>query len=199
MKTLKSDERSSSSEARDAWLRQVADVIGGWLDDLGFPVPSTEIRTGFASKGSRGRTISESWLEGDTSTFVIFIRPDRDDPIDVAGAIAFQLCQIATQPKDTHGHLFRHVAISIGLKGRRAEMPPGTLFREMIKPSLKSIGPLPQAEMSLPEKIGSKTQTSRLLKVSCPTCGYVARVSRKWLNDMGPPHCPKHGPMTLDS
>jgi len=35
---------------------------------------------------------------------------------------------------------------------------------------------------------------SRLNKVCCETCGYTARVSRKWL-DVGAPHCPDHGAM----
>lgn len=39
-------------------------------------------------------------------------------------------------------------------------------------------------------------QTARLLKVECGQCGYVVRVTRKWL-DVGPPGCPEHGAMDL--
>lgn len=39
---------------------------------------------------------------------------------------------------------------------------------------------------------------SRLLKVECETCGYVARVTRKWLDEAGAPMCgvEGHGRMT---
>ena len=41
---------------------------------------------------------------------------------------------------------------------------------------------------------GKSYSATRQLRVHCPTCGYVARVSRKWL-DVGTPHCPTHGAM----
>lgn len=37
------------------------------------------------------------------------------------------------------------------------------------------------------------SQKSRLLRVSCRSCGYVCRVTRKWLDDVGPPLCPCNG------
>lgn len=43
-----------------------------------------------------------------------------------------------------------------------------------------------------------KKQTTRLLKVTCTECGYPARVTRKWLDDKGPPHCPDHGQMAAE-
>ena len=38
-----------------------------------------------------------------------------------------------------------------------------------------------------------------MLKAECETkdCGYTVRVAAKWINDPGPPHCPKHGPMLV--
>ena len=37
-----------------------------------------------------------------------------------------------------------------------------------------------------------KKQTTRQLKCACPTCGYLARVAKKWL-DVGAPICPTDG------
>jgi hypothetical protein len=44
-----------------------------------------------------------------------------------------------------------------------------------------------------------KKQGARLLKAQCMTCGYVVRVTAKWLA-LGAPHChrPQHGPMTVE-
>lgn len=33
-------------------------------------------------------------------------------------------------------------------------------------------------------------QTTRQLKIQCPACGYLARVTRKWLEEAGTPTCP---------
>lgn len=35
-------------------------------------------------------------------------------------------------------------------------------------------------------------KAGRLLKVTCPTCGYVVRTTRKWLETAGAPICPVH-------
>jgi hypothetical protein len=43
-----------------------------------------------------------------------------------------------------------------------------------------------------------KTDTCRLRKVSCPDCGYVARVARSWLQ-VGLPGCPCGGTLEPDS
>lgn len=145
----------------------------------------------------RSSNISESWKDEEASTYVVYIRPDRDNAEAVAAALALQMCQIAVDGDDEHGLLFRHVAISIGLKGRKQECQPGRLFNELVKPILKKIGPLPSPDIGLSKNSKSGGQTSRMKKVSCQKCGYVARVSRKWLDDLGPPHCPKHGAMKV--
>lgn len=170
-----------------------------WFDDLGFPLPVFEVRTGFPSAGQRSPNITDAWAQDEGGSYVIFVRPDRSDAIEVAAALAFQLCRIAVGERDSHGYLFRHLAISVGLKGTRTESPPGTLFKELVKPVLKAAGPLPSPEISPTDKDKKTSQTTRMIKVSCSECGYVARVSRKWLEEVGPPHCPLHGPMTPES
>ena len=48
-----------------------------------------------------------------------------------------------------------------------------------------------QRDTSLPADFVPVTpQTTRQLKCSCDKCGYVARVSQKWLTLSGPPICP---------
>jgi hypothetical protein len=39
-----------------------------------------------------------------------------------------------------------------------------------------------------------------MIKAECAGegCGYVVRVAAKWVRDLGPPLCPKHGSMTVD-
>lgn len=43
-----------------------------------------------------------------------------------------------------------------------------------------------------------KKQTTRLLKVICKECGYPARVTKKWIDEVGAPHCPQHGQMVVE-
>lgn len=41
-------------------------------------------------------------------------------------------------------------------------------------------------------------QTTRLIKVACPTCAYPARVTRVWIERLGPPSCPCGERMRID-
>lgn len=50
----------------------------------------------------------------------------------------------------------------------------------------------------LERRRGRKRQSTRLNKVSCPDCGYTARVTRKWIAAKGAPICPcSHVPMEV--
>jgi hypothetical protein len=49
----------------------------------------------------------------------------------------------------------------------------------------KRIGPYPAGYL-----VDQPKQGTRMLKCECPTCGYIARVSQKWLSLSGPPICP---------
>lgn len=37
-----------------------------------------------------------------------------------------------------------------------------------------------------------------MLKAVC-SCGYTARITSKWVDEVGPPHCPMHGPMSVEN
>lgn len=187
---------AASPELRERWLREVAAGMKGWFDDLGFPVPPFELRTGFPSSGQRSPNITESWTEDGGASFVIFVRPDRYDALDIAAALAFQFCRAAVGDRDSHGHLFRHLATSIGLRGTKTESRPGPLFSELSKQVIARAGALPRPSITPTDSERKTRQTTRLVKVSCTGCGYVVRVSRKWLDQVGPPLCPDHGAMT---
>jgi hypothetical protein len=52
--------------------------------------------------------------------------------------------------------------------------------------------------MSRPRKVGTKKQTTRMVKCQCDKCGYVVRTSRRWLT-IGRPRCTvaAHGKLTV--
>lgn len=52
---------------------------------------------------------------------------------------------------------------------------------------------------SKPVKL-KKKQSTRLLKAECAECGYVVRVTAKWVNEVGAPRCgvKAHGVMVCD-
>ncbi|WP_354699942.1 hypothetical protein DSM112329_00199 [Paraconexibacter sp. AEG42_29] len=86
----------------------------------------------------------------------------------------------------------------------------GPVLEARLRTILDELGPYPHARVELArvsERPTPATPTApdparpadappdqrkkgRLLKVSCPACGYPARVTRVWLTKVGPPICP---------
>lgn len=184
--------------AREAWLSRLAEGMASWFVDLGHPLPTFRIVSGFPSGGERGHDVAEVWSDDGGASYTILVRPDTRDRIRLAAGLAHKLARIAAGPDDTDSQVFRRIAVSVGLRGRKTEEPPGALFRKLAKPVLRAVGPLPPSPAGPPDALRRPKQSTRLVKVSCARCGYVARVSRKWLDQSGPPHCPDHGAMERD-
>jgi peptide subunit release factor 1 (eRF1) len=73
----------------------------------------------------------------------------------------------------------------LGLEGNPRATRAGPKFKRRFATVLRELGNYPHAAL-----LPSKRQRGRLLKVECPECGYVARVTRKWLEEAGAPICP---------
>lgn len=186
---------------REAWLNEVTARMAPWFADLGYPLPG-KIRcsVGWPFGGGRSNVIGECWeasASGD-DTNEIFVSPRLDDPVMVAATLAHELVHAAVGIEAKHGPLFKKVAKGIGLGGKMTATVPEEHFRGRIEPILAAVGPLPHAALTGKSSAKPK-QTTRMIKCVCPECGYVARTTRKWIDDTGTPHCPAHGAMEIEA
>ena len=186
-----------TASSREQWLAGVSRAIAGWLQTMGAPLPPCRVISGFPSRGRRSYNIAEAYPEEDGLSFRLVVNPDATDPVQIAAAIAQQLAAIAAGSDQGAQYRFRQLAVSMGLRGTKRESPPGLLFGELVEPVLRTAGPLPTADTPATPILAIPKQSSRLVRVACSQCGYVVRVARKWLMEMGPPHCPKHGKMHI--
>jgi hypothetical protein len=187
-------------KTREDWLNHLAELMSPWFDNLDCPLPRIRIAIGFPSTGRRGRRIGECWdgRASEDGTFEILIRPDQADPLEVAAILAHELVHAAVGLEAGHKAPFRSVALAIGLQGPMRSTTPGPGFIEAVRPMLEEVGPLPHARLGIGASTGPKKQTTRMLKAECRDCGYTVRVARKWLEEVGAPHCPAHGEMTAE-
>jgi hypothetical protein len=187
---------------REDWLSAVAEKMAPWFADRGHPLPAVRMAVGFTSKGMRSNRIGECWSDvcsGD-GVHEIFITPQIDDPMRVAGILAHELVHAAVGLEAKHGRKFKKVATAIGLEGKMTATTEGEAFKRAAAPILEAVGPLPHKSLSASAKSsGPKKQTTRLLKCACSECGYTVRVTAKWLETAGAPICPTDGvPMDTD-
>ena len=83
----------------------------------------------------------------------------------------------------------------IGLEGKPTATHAGTELVETLKKVSAKVGEFPHA--AIDPKTQGKKQTTRLIKAECPECGYVVRVTNKWL-EVGYPVCPDGDEMEPD-
>jgi Peptidase family M48 len=162
-------------------------------------VVPVRVTIGFPSRGAlavKRRRIGECWATSASAngTAEVLITPLLDDPLEVVAVLAHELGHAALGHKVGHRKPFARLMAKLGLEGPATATVPGDAFRTWATPVLRALGPLPHARLSALVKEGKrKPDSCRQLKVTCPTCGYLCRVTKKWLADAGAPLCPTDG------
>lgn len=212
---------------RETWLNDLAALMAPKFQELGWPVPPFRVSIGFTSSGRAPNVGGECWHKSRSADarFEILIAPHQDDAMKVAAILAHELTHAAAGFKHKHKGDFAKCVAALGLLRPFTSSVPGPDFIAWVTPFLAQLGPLPHARLAfdgkpLPRDKGEdgeegegeegegdgeeggssnqkKKQTTRMVKVTCDGCGYTARVTRKWLDTVGAPHCAElaHGQM----
>ena len=177
---------------REDWLNEVAKH----LEKICLPQLAEKtyrVSIGFPSTGRAGKRIGECWGTASSKDGVneIFVHPGLDDAAEVVAILAHELCHVVAGCEAGHGPAFRRVATGIGLVGKMTATAAGDALKSRIADILQAVGPLPHAALNAAVQAGGKKkQSTRMIKVACPDCGYTVRVTRKWLDAAGAPICP---------
>lgn len=176
---------------REQWLNHMAQLLGPVFSGAGFPLPSNiRFSCGWPGCGDRQTRIGECWHSKSSAdgTFEIFISPTLSDPLRVGDVLVHELCHAAVGLEAGHGVRFRVCALGVGLTGPMRSTVASLQLQAMLSGFIQVAGSYPHAQLNKSDRPTKKDGT-RLIKVSCPECGYTVRVTRKWL-DVGLPVCP---------
>jgi len=173
-------------KTREEWMQAFTNAARPKFSEVGAPLPDL-IRTsiGHPSKGIRSKVIGECWTNAASAdgAVEIFIRPTlQDDAARLADVLTHELAHAALGNAEGHGPNFRKLVRKLGLEGKPTATVAGDGWRSWALPILEALGPLPGAKLiDLQLSGGTKTQTTRYLKVTCDCCGWQARVTAKHL------------------
>lgn len=186
-----------SKMVREQWLNEAVTLLArNHFKPQSLKVPEKlRVSVGFprGSKAKASSAIGQCWTpeaSGDKHA-EIFISPVLGDPARVMDVLVHELVHATVGNQEGHGKVFKKAAISVGLEGKMTATVASSALTEQIKGYLKLLPKFPHAELSpLDGLIGSgpKKQGTRLLKCSCPDCGYTFRVTMKWV-ETGLPVC----------
>jgi len=182
---------------REDWLTQGVTELRPFFEIAGHTLPDAiRVACGFPYAAPRSRAIGQCWnlaASGD-NTHEILISPELAEPGRVFDVLIHELCHTVPGTKG-HGATFQRVAMSMLLSACGVGKTPwgsteqGPGFMEQYGEIIASLGAYPHAVLT-PNQF-KKTQTTRMLKASCPDCGYTVRLSAKWAAQ-GLPICPTH-------
>ncbi|MGQ0628134.1 MAG: hypothetical protein ACT4PL_08555 [Phycisphaerales bacterium] len=205
-------------QTREAWLVSAVDTLRPAFNWVGLFIPEKlGVSCGWPVRGAGSLArpaLAECWskqLSAD-QTFEIFISPAIDEPERVLVVLAHELIHASVGLDCEHRGMFRDAATALGFVTPMSRAVPGPELKERLHALSSEIGPYPHQRIltrlhdQLVEKdidgdsddgagrlhlttSGRTRQNTRMVKIVCPCCGYLARTTRRWIS-VGLPTCP---------
>ncbi len=171
---------------REQWLNAFIEASRPQFDLAGAPLPAkVRASVGFTSHGGRGKRIGECWSDVASTDghFEIFLKPSIVGDARMADILTHELCHAAAGLDAGHGKAFKRVATALGLGGKMTSTIALEGWYAWALPILDALGPMPYANMTGGQSTAKPKQKTNLIKCECDTCGFTARVTRKWISD----------------
>jgi hypothetical protein len=188
---------------REAWLTSAVAALSPSFAAIGAPLPPVRVSVGWPGGSSRKRAnvIGQCWAPGAASDGVqqIYVSPAIDDSAVVLSTLVHELVHAADNCEHGHRGRFAKVAKQLGLEGPMPATHAGDKLAASLKTLSTKLGAYPHAALVTTAKSSAPKQTTRMIKVECPTSGYVVRTTRKWLDEFGTPLCPCHKHRMIES
>lgn len=174
---------------REAWLLAATENLRSCLfKQHGAEVPNVRVSVGFPGGRSPKKAIGQYWPSQACidATASVFVSPVLHEPLRALDVLVHELVH-AVHPEAGHKGPFAKLAKAIGLTGKMTATVAGPELELRLNALASELGPYPHAGINLSDR---KKQTTRLNKAECSACGYTCRVTKKWLELVGPPLCP---------
>lgn len=188
----------SPSAARQKWLETSVRDLRKLFARNGYTVPAN-VRVSIGHpRGRKGRKAMGQCWDARASAdkhFEIFIAPSHGkggyDETELLNTVAHELAHATVGLKAGHGPAFAKCVQAIGLMLPARSTPSGPAFKLWAADFVRRVGSYPAGKLAdIGETTGPRKQGTRLLKCECPECGYIARVTAKWIEAAGAPICP---------
>lgn len=195
----------SKYQTREQWLIAAISEMTPLFEAAGYKIPEVRVTCGWPSRGgtsAKKRTLGQCWdgeaaADGQNQIFISPFIENTEEDYSVLPVLVHEVVHAVVGVAAKHGKIFRKCAEAVGLTGKMTSTVPGDALKETIKKWQGVLGEYPHAKLD-PRQSPVKKQTTRMIKMTCKECGYVARTSRKWLDEVGAAHCPKHGVMEFE-
>ena len=178
-------------KTREEWLMAATDLLREDFAAIDAEIPGkVRVTCGWPSRGGRPgkkQAVGECWSPNcsEDGTTEMFINPMLSEGLEALDVLTHELVHAAVGCDEGHKGPFRVKAKAIGLTGKMTATVAGETLMIRLREIIAELGTYPHAKLT-PK--GKKPQSTRMLKLQCGNCGWMARTSRKWM-DLGLPTC----------
>lgn len=199
-------------QTHESYIHQVRDIVlqRATESERKRVMAHVKLVYGAGSSGLRGVTYFDQWQNGrapERDCFVEICAFGESSLVQVAGTTVHELAHVLAGPGAGHSREWKATADRLGLRLARANghRYNWAYFDPTVREQILALEPpvdgapgsgVRRAGRSCIAGVGTRGGSSRgpgsgsrMLKVQCAGCGYLARVTQKWL-DVGAPICP---------
>ena len=180
---------------REQWLKAMADEFRSKFKVVGYPLPDNiRYSCGWTT---RKKAIGQAHADVNSGDghFEIFVSPQIGEASRAADILLHELVHVAVGLKEGHNKVFKACMKAVGLEGKATATIASPALKAELDAMIQKLGPYPHAELARGFATGPKKQSTRLLKVECPACGFLFRTTQKHLNQVAEEgatlRCPK--------
>lgn len=183
---------------REEWLLRAVDALRPLFSQVGESIPTVKVSVGWpGGRGRKNSVIGQCWHKDAATDSIaqIFVSPVLAEPVRVLDVLAHEIVHAIDENASGHKGNFARIAKAIGLEGKMTATVAGEGLEECLKAIAADLGEYPHGALVNPGDgaDGPKKQGTRMLKVECAEgSGYVVRMTRKWIDEVGCPTCPCH-------
>lgn len=175
---------------REEWLNNLADRLLPWFAENGLtPTGPIRVSCGWPFRSPR-KVEGECWSSkcAEDGSRQIHVSPKHADGMRVARILAHEILHACMPDGTGHKGAFKQGCKTLGLDGKPTSAEPGPETQaDVLQPILDDLGPYPHS--ALTPGMEQKKQSTRMLKIECPSCGFIARTTAKWIEEIGLPTC----------
>lgn len=112
----------------------------------------------------------------------VFIAPTIADPVRALDVLVHEILHAIDDCKHGHKGPFPAMAAAVGLEGKPTCTKAGADLKELLTDIAAELGEFPAAPMT--DESYKPKQSTRMKKVECSNCGFTARTTRKWIEQL---------------
>lgn len=181
---------------REEWLNKAMLVIAEAIMEPAKPgctadIDKWRVSVGWpGGGGKKDKAIGQCWDSKASAEgyHEMFISPCLSTQQEVDHVLLHEMIHASVGVHNGHRKPFGDLARGCGLEGKLTATRASEKLRELLDCCLEHLGPFPHARLT-PAMAGVKKQTTRMLKLECECCGFVARTTQKWIESVGLPTC----------